>query len=499
MRGSVSGRRVIATGDSGRPPSGRADVDVMGRSRRWVLAAALACGPALAPLPADAEPVPVRFKEGLVHGFLVLSTPVGERLADGDLIQTVDGDRVTSRLVFRFKDGSVHDETAVFSQRGTFQLISDHLVQKGKAFPREIDVTIDAASGQVAVRHKDEDGKEKTEADRLDLPPDLANGVILTLLKNLAPGTARASVSFLAATPKPRVVKLEITAGDEQPFSTGGKERKATRYRVHVDIGGLTGVLARLLGKQPEDSAVWILGGEAPAFVKSEGPLSAEGPSWRIELTSPRWPAAAANPWPVSVSARGTGAASTAPDEHDLVLDALDGLEVDPLQLAAGGVVREGVGAARVVDVVELHEEPDEAAFPARLRFRHADRPRVVVADRGLPVGGHLRDREDVAAVGSRPLPEEDGEVLRDGRRGTGDGRDGRHRRRQGSRPPRRPGERAGRAGETDGDPDPGAPPRCGARRRGRSSLPEALSHLGVGILPARPRTRTSAPASARS
>ena len=43
-------------------------------------------------------------------------------------------------------------------------------------------------------------------------------------------------------------------------------------------------------GEQPQDSHVWILGGETPAFVKSEGPLYPEGPSWRIELASPVWP-----------------------------------------------------------------------------------------------------------------------------------------------------------------------------------------------------------------
>lgn len=40
----------------------------------------------------------------------------------------------------------------------------------------------------------------------------------------------------------------------------------------------------------PPDSHVWILGGEAPAFVKSEQPLYFGGPVWRIELASPSWP-----------------------------------------------------------------------------------------------------------------------------------------------------------------------------------------------------------------
>jgi len=52
------------------------------------------------------------------------------------------------------------------------------------------------------------------------------------------------------------------------------------------------GLVAPLVGKQPADTHVWILGGEAPAFVKSEGPLYVGGPIWRIELASPIWPKA---------------------------------------------------------------------------------------------------------------------------------------------------------------------------------------------------------------
>jgi len=38
---------------------------------------------------------------------------------------------------------------------------------------------------------------------------------------------------------------------------------------------------------------VWILGGDAPAFVKAEQALYIGGPVWRIELASPSWPRAA--------------------------------------------------------------------------------------------------------------------------------------------------------------------------------------------------------------
>jgi hypothetical protein len=255
------------------------------------LAVLLACAVLLQPVVLPAAPVAVRHLEGLVHGFLVLRTLEGDTLADGDLIQVAHGDRVTSRLVFHFKDGSIHDETAVFSQRRNFRLLSDHLVQKGPAFQHPIEVSIDGSTGQVTVHDTNDDGKEKVATDHFDLPPDVANGLVLTLLKNIRSDAPQTKVSMVVFTPKPRLVRLAITPQGEEAFSIGGSSRKATHYVVKVEIGGAAGLVATLLGKQPPDTHVWILGGEAPAFVKSEGPLYLGGPIWRIELASPVWPA----------------------------------------------------------------------------------------------------------------------------------------------------------------------------------------------------------------
>jgi hypothetical protein len=234
----------------------------------------------------------VRYKEGLLHGFLVLSTTEGNPLADGDLLQTAHGDRVTSRLTYHFKDGSLQDETTIFSQRGEFRLVSYHLVQKGPAFQHPLELSIAAATGQVTVHYTDDDGKEKETTQHLKLPADLANGLVLTLLKNLKADAPPIEVSMVVATPKPRLVKIAISPQGEEPFSFGASNRKATQYVLKVEIGGLAGLVAPLLGKQPADSHVWILGGEAPAFVKSEALSYLEGPIWRTELAAPVWPRA---------------------------------------------------------------------------------------------------------------------------------------------------------------------------------------------------------------
>lgn len=238
---------------------------------------------------AAAETVAVRHPEGLVRGFLFLKSLDGKVIAHGDLIQTSQNDRVTSRLVFHFLDGSVQDETSVYSQKGRFRLVSDHLVQRGPAFPTPMEVHVETATGRVTVRYREKDGTEKFLDERMELPDDLANGLPLTLVKNIASDAAVTTVSMVFATPKPRLVKLVFRRVGKDPFTVGGVTWQATRFQAHIDIGGVTGVLAKLVGKQPPDSSVWILEGEAPGFVRSESVFFQDGPIWRIDLASPSW------------------------------------------------------------------------------------------------------------------------------------------------------------------------------------------------------------------
>ena len=238
-----------------------------------------------------AQPIGVRQAEGEVRGFLVLRSDNGTIVGDADSLQTTRRGQIVSRLVTHFTDGSVQDESTIFSQNGHFRVLSDHLVQKGPTFKHPMDVTIDAVSGLVTVVHTDDKGEQKTESEHMKIPPDLANGIVPVLLKNLTTAEQSITESMLVATPKPMIVKLQIHAEGEDSFTTGTAHHKATRYNIHVDIGGIKGVIAPLVGKEPPDTRVWISQGECPSFLKSEGPAFAGGPVWRQELVSPAWPA----------------------------------------------------------------------------------------------------------------------------------------------------------------------------------------------------------------
>jgi hypothetical protein len=252
----------------------------------------MACG--LAAGARAQQPMPVRYVEGTLHGFLSLRGQDGRVIAAGELSQVAHGSQVTARLTFHFRDGSLDDETTVFSQRGSFRLIRDHHVQQGPSFPRPLDWTIDVAGGVVTSRSKGKDGKDEVKTDHMRLPPDLANGLLSVVVKNLRADAAETKVSMVVATPKPRLVTLAISPLGEDPFTLAGSEHKARHYQIKIKLGGVAGVVAPIVGKQPPDIQMWVYGGDAPSFMKEVGPLFDDGPIWTMQLASPEWPSSTA-------------------------------------------------------------------------------------------------------------------------------------------------------------------------------------------------------------
>jgi hypothetical protein len=239
---------------------------------------ALACTLA-GSLPAAAEPIAVRYTEGIGRGFPVLRSVAGEKLAQGELTQVPRGDIVESRLVFRFKDGSIYDERLTFSQKDVFTLMSYHIVQRGPSFPESIDARVDRRTGRYEVRYKgDEDSPEETLKGSFDMPGDVYNGLLSMLMKNM-PVATPATVQIIAFTPKPRLVKMLIKPTTEDPLNVNDAAVIATRFLVRPQLG----VFASLLVADIPDVKCWIAGGDAPAFLRFEGPLYFMGPIWRID------------------------------------------------------------------------------------------------------------------------------------------------------------------------------------------------------------------------
>jgi len=237
-----------------------------------------------------AAEVPVRFVEGALHGFLVLRTVAGTQLAQGDLFQVTREGKVDGHTVFRFDDGSTFEESVVFIQQCVFTMQNYHLVQRGPIFPEDVEISLERATGKYRVKTRNhKNGQEKILEGTLVLPPDVYNGMVLTVTKNLRDGAGE-TVHFVAFTPQPRIIQLEIAATNRQKVLVGKLEKTAVHYVLKPRLGTWTKLFATLLGRVPPDEHAWIVIDEVPAFVRFEGALYMKGPVWQIQLTSPRWP-----------------------------------------------------------------------------------------------------------------------------------------------------------------------------------------------------------------
>jgi len=233
---------------------------------------------------APAEQISVKHIQLPRHEFMVARSETGTIIARVEFRETVEGDEVTMRLTYRFADGSMDDETTTYRQHGTFQLVRNHHIQQGPFFAKPVDFTVEAATGTATTRTADKNGKIHVESEHIDLPDDLANGFVGTLLLNVPPNTAPFRVGILAPVFGGRLIRILISPEGEQPFLKAGQPLKATVFRIHPELGGILGWIAQLLGMQPKDVMVWIQEGEQPAVVRVVGQLGGLGPVVNSEL-----------------------------------------------------------------------------------------------------------------------------------------------------------------------------------------------------------------------
>ena len=184
----------------------------------------------------------VRYREGRVHGFVVLRDLNDRLLASGTSIQHANGNRVTNELALSFKDGSIYRETSVFSQTRTFRLLTYRLLRKGPVFKDTLDMSVTTSTGQVTIHYTD--GQGKTDA--------------ITRAPRAACRSRQWHGFYAAGRYRPECPKdhcfdarrnPEAAAGETRDFTSrrgsftvGSYVGRATRYNVKVDIGGVSGL-----------------------------------------------------------------------------------------------------------------------------------------------------------------------------------------------------------------------------------------------------------------
>lgn len=269
----------------------------MGRLTRWCRAGSgIASALVTVVLPMQAQQkgaaehggIPVRFVEGSVHGFLELRNSAGAIIAHGDLLQRPVGTGITAILRLRFLDGSFFEESSDFTQHDVFGLQRYHLVQRGPAFEHDLDATLSRTGRYHVLARAHKDGEQKVYDGTLELEPDVANGLVIVLAKNLDPRRSR-RVQLVAFTPKPRIIELEFVPAGARQVHLGKHPEVVQQFALKPRLGSLVGFFAKVVGKHPPESRAWIVMDEVPTFLRFEGPMYL-GPTWRLDLATPTWP-----------------------------------------------------------------------------------------------------------------------------------------------------------------------------------------------------------------
>lgn len=249
---------------------------------------------------APARAVELRYPQADLHGFPSMSDEHGKLIADGELTQKRKGDRLLVHAVWRFKDGRRAVEDDVLRTRPELIQESFRWVEtRGKQELRRAQV--DFRTGKASFTRR-EDGKPKTWEEHLELPRGKAftgysTALAASQLRDaLADKDARHSLTFVAFTPKPRTVELEISRAPGTRIRAAGRELSADLYTLHPKIPFPLSVVA----KAP-DSHLWFTHGSPPALLRAEqNLLEKDDPRIRIDVI----PSGAALPQPAARRAR---------------------------------------------------------------------------------------------------------------------------------------------------------------------------------------------------
>ncbi len=230
--------------------------------------------------------VKVRYPEGSIHGFLVLKDEAGTILAHGDMVQSVEGSIVTSKTAFEFPDGSHFEERATYDQAGIFALRQYAMVARGKSFKEQRQVALDVRTGRYRVETREEGKESEVTEGTAELPEGVYNGMVSVIAKNMLQD-ARTRVNYIAFTPKPKVIELEVSHDSGPQVKLGHLSMQTTHFLIKPKLGVVLGVGAAVTGKSPPDNHIWLVTEGVPGFVRSQAPLVPDGPVWRIELAVP--------------------------------------------------------------------------------------------------------------------------------------------------------------------------------------------------------------------
>ncbi len=216
--------------------------------------------------------VEVRSAPGALHGFPSMSDARGTVIADGELSQERRGDRLVVRARWVFRDGRRAEETDTF-RTGT-ELVQERFAWvetlRGEE-QRRFEVDFGGGDARSSVLRG---GRVEREEEKLDLPPGRSfagyGAALAASQLPLEPGD-EAELSFVAFTPRPRVVTLAVRHEAEEDVRAAGRRIACDRFTLHPKLP----LPVRPFVRAP-DAHLWFTRNAPRALVRAEQELVAK-------------------------------------------------------------------------------------------------------------------------------------------------------------------------------------------------------------------------------
>jgi hypothetical protein len=244
---------------------------------------------ALALLLVATEPVHVQHVPGSLHGFPSLSDQAGHVIADGELTQELERGQLRVHIRWTFRDGREVEETDAF--RVGADLVQERFAwveSRGGEVSRRFEV--DFGSGQALAVTHDDGGKESRDEEKLDLTAGRAfagygTALAVSQLPYRREGW-KGEVEFVAFTPKPRSVKLEVRLDGLERVTAAGRGIPCDRVTLHPDIPFPLNLVAHA-----SDAHLWFTHRAPPALVRAEQNLAEKDDPIVVVDVIPKGPA----------------------------------------------------------------------------------------------------------------------------------------------------------------------------------------------------------------
>ena len=187
----------------------------------------------------SAAPLEVKFPQATLRGFPDLSDAKGRKIADGKLVQWVQGERLFARLVWSFPDGRrITEETELHQGKELTQTRWSVEDRYSGGITRHFEVDFEAkrASG-----FKVEGKKRSDWSEKVDVTPGktfAGFGVAVAtanLIDRLRAGE-KIELDTVAWMPKPRHATVQLSLGKPRSLKRGGKDVLVDQVVVHPKV-----------------------------------------------------------------------------------------------------------------------------------------------------------------------------------------------------------------------------------------------------------------------